>query len=493
MENLLMAITKKCLNLIVATMLVVISVSIPALYAMGEGDEKETQYEHAQEEMSTASETIAEANERLFDAARHDNVEMAIKALDDGANIDARDWRNATPLHYAATSHTYTKTGSIIRKPDYDNPRIIELLITRGAHVDATDRRGSTPLSHATLHCCRLKIQALLAGQANPNIASDYEGQTPLYIAIRDLSNSRNLEIVKMLLNGRSDVNVVDSARETPLVAAIRNGSPEKITMLLDAGASIHIADVQQLKPLHHALKIGNPTIITMLVKRHMYTYTNILTDWIKNLVDPQEIAHNLILLSPGCLESIFANDCEMPIYTKIKQTIYARLQQDPALLGSTLLTSQQTAEYATTAAETHTPATAHILMQQLSFSDAASVLAIPAATAAGMYGMYKAYKFYKVCQRVLVHLDAVQDAWQLPDNDLIDTLDVVMPQLLTPILKEKKLISIIKEYVFDRSLCTEKQAARARMWQEMLQQKTENERLAYATDVQENARAQHA
>ncbi len=52
-----------------------------------------------------------------------------------GADLNARDYYNRTPLHRAVVG---------------DKKEIVELLIARGANVNAKDKHGSTPLSHAS-------------------------------------------------------------------------------------------------------------------------------------------------------------------------------------------------------------------------------------------------------------------------------------------------------------------------------------------------------
>ncbi len=59
--------------------------------------------------------------------------EIAQLLLDKGANVNAKDKENNTPLHFAClASHT----------------KIVKLLIEKGANVNAKNKNGKTPLSH---------------------------------------------------------------------------------------------------------------------------------------------------------------------------------------------------------------------------------------------------------------------------------------------------------------------------------------------------------
>ncbi|KAI3837558.1 hypothetical protein MKX03_033581, partial [Papaver bracteatum] len=87
--------------------------------------------------------------------------------LEKGANPDASNNRNVTPLHYAA------KSG---------NTKIITLLLSRGVRVDASTRSG-TPLHLAAGLGHRDAVDVLLDHGADPNIV--FHGMvTPLISTI---------------------------------------------------------------------------------------------------------------------------------------------------------------------------------------------------------------------------------------------------------------------------------------------------------------------
>ena len=92
-----------------------------------------------------------------------------------GADIDVRNYKGKTALHYAA------KAGFL---------KVIRLLIEKGATIDALDNSGETALFEAIRSTIkdgekqRAAIEALLAKGANPNLKNG-KGQTPLQIAKR--------------------------------------------------------------------------------------------------------------------------------------------------------------------------------------------------------------------------------------------------------------------------------------------------------------------
>lgn len=114
----------------------------------------------------------------LVYACRGDNREHPDKVqelLDMGADVDVRNYKGKTALHYAA------KAGF---------SKVINLLIKNEATVDATDDNGETPLFEAIRSTIkngekqRAALEALLLKGANPNL-KNRKGLTPLQVAQR--------------------------------------------------------------------------------------------------------------------------------------------------------------------------------------------------------------------------------------------------------------------------------------------------------------------
>lgn len=87
-----------------------------------------------------------------------------------GADLDARDKWDQTPLHPAAQ---YVREPIIITMLLETNPDLLE----------AKDNRGDTALQKAVLSQNRVTTKTLLEEEANPNTENN-SGQTPLYFAV---------------------------------------------------------------------------------------------------------------------------------------------------------------------------------------------------------------------------------------------------------------------------------------------------------------------
>ena len=114
----------------------------------------------------------------LVYACRGDNGEHPdeiLRLLELGADIDVRNYKGKTALHYAAKAGFFT---------------VINLLIEKGATIDAPDNNSETALFEAIRSTIkdgekqRAAIEALLVNGADPNLKNG-KGLTPLQIAKR--------------------------------------------------------------------------------------------------------------------------------------------------------------------------------------------------------------------------------------------------------------------------------------------------------------------
>jgi prepilin-type N-terminal cleavage/methylation domain-containing protein len=79
----------------------------------------------------------------LHYAASHGHKDVAELLIEKGAEVDAKDIRLETPLHYAVCS-SYDVAKSHCGQID-----VVRLLVANGADPNAKDKEGRTPLSYA--------------------------------------------------------------------------------------------------------------------------------------------------------------------------------------------------------------------------------------------------------------------------------------------------------------------------------------------------------
>jgi len=78
-------------------------------------------------------------------------------------------------------------------------------------------------------------------------------------------SESKNTDILSMLIALKANINIKNKVNETPMHFAVRNNNIDTIDMLLSQGSDLNIENVYGEIPLFYAMKTGNLRIVKML------------------------------------------------------------------------------------------------------------------------------------------------------------------------------------------------------------------------------------
>jgi len=167
----------------------------------------------------------------LIAAIRGNDLRKARELLEVPEQVQARDARGNTALHWAALAG--------------DAP-LVSRLLAAGLDARATNSAGATPLHYGTGNATI--VRALLAGGADPN-ARSASGSTPLHSAA---SRPGGFQIVKLLIQAGADLNAqrllfpsgvnaptnaTNFTGVNPLTIAIYSGDPRSAELLLKSGA----------------------------------------------------------------------------------------------------------------------------------------------------------------------------------------------------------------------------------------------------------------
>jgi ankyrin repeat protein len=157
-------------------------------------------------------------DDNLFAAIKEKDVKKFNKAIKKGANINARNSQNYTPLH---AIFEYSNYGLGTAENE-----MFETLIQLGADVNAEidSKYHNTPLSSAIrVNACKY-IEPLIKAGANLKIGR------LLHLACFKTS----YDCVEILVKNGLDVNAVDDLNETPLIALLTYNDPynKKIKIL---------------------------------------------------------------------------------------------------------------------------------------------------------------------------------------------------------------------------------------------------------------------
>jgi ankyrin repeat protein len=142
-------------------------------------------------------------------AAQMDNSELIAKLLQNGEDINQRDYLDITPLHYAAALGNFNLTS---------------FLIKNGADINAKSKiSGLTPLMATSYsdYYWNKEVAIILLDKGAKINDQDTEGNTALHISIIWY----NLPIFTLLIERGADVSIKNNNGETPLDCAIKHAN----------------------------------------------------------------------------------------------------------------------------------------------------------------------------------------------------------------------------------------------------------------------------
>ncbi len=171
----------------------------------------------------------------FYNAVSNNSFECAEYLISLGAKVMDRSLNEYTPLHYSQLSERGNST------------ECTKLLLKHGADVNAKNQSGETPLHYAAEKYNDKAIKLLLSYGADVNVQSKRNGNTPLHYAIprrcqidEDFDFDHALEVVNILLDHHSNLELKNCEGNTPLYVAATESSLDIAKALLDHGANVN-------------------------------------------------------------------------------------------------------------------------------------------------------------------------------------------------------------------------------------------------------------
>lgn len=186
-------------------------------------------------------------NTELFLAIRAGNEELVKRVLNRGAEVNARDRYQSTPLMHAAL---------------YATPECMRLLIEKGADVNARNGVGATALMWGAGDAAKVRLLVEQGADVNAKAAG---GRTPLIIASACRNNTAS---VKLLLDKGADVKARDRAGSGPVGAAAMVGDVANLRELLSRGADPEEPTRAGMTALMAAAQGGSFEAVKLLLAR---------------------------------------------------------------------------------------------------------------------------------------------------------------------------------------------------------------------------------
>lgn len=180
----------------------------------------------------------------LHDACLYGQLDKVEHLLDAGAEMEAKNEADMTPLLYAAHQH---------------HADIIRLLVNRGADVRAVSAGGVNVLLYLVQKSPELKETELETELES--LAQMFEGGTYQ-------SGEAELAAMRLLIDNGADIECKDAVGDPPLSTAVCAGNLPAVALLLDAGAEYLAFNPYDLSPLVYALREERVEIVKLLLDR---------------------------------------------------------------------------------------------------------------------------------------------------------------------------------------------------------------------------------
>jgi len=184
----------------------------------------------------------------LYTACIRNQVAVANFLIDRGADLNARNNWNLTPLHGA--NGVYGQDVELIKR-----------LIAEGADVNARGSRNETPLYWAAARGNLTVAKVLMDNGADPNVYGQAFG-TILHHSI----NLGHPQMAQLLIENGAKPNQKDPSGRTELHLAAIKGYAGLARLLIDRKADIHAVDRHDRTALYYAAKHGYRSVADILI-----------------------------------------------------------------------------------------------------------------------------------------------------------------------------------------------------------------------------------
>lgn len=197
------------------------------------------------------------SNAEFLKAVSEGDVKLVQQLLEQGADINARDYRyESNALIIAIQGYQFAK---ISQRPFRHYLETAELLIDFGIDVNAQNKKGDTALILASRFGFREIVEMLVEAGADLD-AQEYKYGTTALMA----SLYRDFGIAKYLILSGANIHIKDKKGTSAIIDASGTKQKEIVSLLLERGANPNDADYSGWRPLIDAS--GDAEIMKLLL-----------------------------------------------------------------------------------------------------------------------------------------------------------------------------------------------------------------------------------
>ncbi|MBN2444357.1 MAG: ankyrin repeat domain-containing protein [Spirochaetales bacterium] len=213
----------------------------------------------------------------IFIAARMGSVQIVRFLIEQGADVNAKDSTDLTPLSQACGG-SYPEVAKLLMDNGavadsnvfmaasiHQHPEIMKLLHKEKLKQGSPRLRKKGPgpdLIRAASKGDSDGVKKALEAGADVNSRDD-DGASGLYWACR----KGHVDIVKLLVEKKADTNAATTTQWTPIMEAAMTDNPEIVTCLIKHGADVNAATKSGATALIFASAEGYPEVVTLLLE----------------------------------------------------------------------------------------------------------------------------------------------------------------------------------------------------------------------------------
>ncbi|CAK8997019.1 Ankyrin repeat domain-containing protein 50 [Durusdinium trenchii] len=212
-------------------------------------------------------------NTPLLAACMYGHSEVALKLIERGADVFARNEHRATALHYSSVEGCLEVSKALLSKVEegtaawrkFTIATLIAMAkelhwLAAGATFEADDE-GRTPLWLAARHGRVEVVQVLLKHGAD----ASQQDQSGVSVLNANTGGGRcHEDLISLLLSANVDVNQTSGS---PLCDAVKGNKKQVVEALLTHGASTNMPNASGTTALHAACERGDESLVQLLVR----------------------------------------------------------------------------------------------------------------------------------------------------------------------------------------------------------------------------------